>query len=526
MAGTQSRYEWQFKQRLTSGGLNAQTNYLARNTSEVVRGSHGTDQETAGQSGILKGFIASVVPGTLRVTVSAGIGQLFDESITEPDSKAQWLELRASAEVTHNPGQATRDRWDVIEVQPAAVSGTAEIIDFFNPADNTFTPSVVVVQKISEAVLQIREGTPAVHPKLPAGTPGWIPIAYVFVEKAVIELDPDRVMYCRPILTPRVGVTPDNAFNINAPYMQNRGVSGGGWDIPAANLDGTLAVTMNGLFPNGLPFHLPRGTNVSLSASGNYVGGGLPVVSQTLYAYVAPPPYPAGYDASLAPRECYIVDSYTTPDLAATIPVGSRGCIVVVAGSGITPGAGPLGLPGSPANTYGIVDDFWGSVNITRAQMVYLGAAYFENTLPSIVQQRVDGGCWVVTKRKTGKVFGGALPIAAPTAYNMWTKFVGASDMGLPATARRLSLVVEAGLLTGGDLWVSLSDDWAEGADGLVGMGIANTSAGTHIMGQTVEVLASDTGEVSIEEGRIQGASADSARLLVRAYNDEVLASR
>ena len=57
-------------------------------------------------------------------------------------------------------------------------------------------------------------------------------------------------------------------------------------------------------------------------------------------------------------------------------------------------------------------------------------------------------------------------------------------------------------------------------------MGIANTSAGTHIMGQTVEVLASSTGEVAITAGIIQSPSADSARLLVRAYNDQVLASR
>jgi hypothetical protein len=131
-----------------------------------------------------------------------------------------------------------------------------------------------------------------------------------------------------------------------------------------------------------------------------------------------------------------------------------------------------------------------------------------------------------VPQRKCGKSFGAALPIAAPTSYNMWTQPVGNDPMGLPQTARKLAIMLDVGLLTGGDLSVAIGDDWAENAVGQIGMGIANTAAGTHVIGQSAEVMVSTTGTLKINYGIIQGASADAARLVVRAYQDGVLAQR
>jgi hypothetical protein len=90
MAGTQSRYAWQFKQRLTSNGLNLQTSYLARNTSELGRYlAGGTDQELALQTGVIRGFVPAVVPATLKISIGPGLGQFFSSGISEPDSKAR-----------------------------------------------------------------------------------------------------------------------------------------------------------------------------------------------------------------------------------------------------------------------------------------------------------------------------------------------------------------------------------------------------------------------------------------------------
>lgn len=524
MAGTQSRYAWQFKQRLTSAGLNTQTDYLARNTSEVGRHLVKTDKEVAHQSGIFSGFIATVVPGTLRTAISPGLGQLFDSGLSEPDSQAEWLELRASIEVSHAPGDAIRPRWDVIEVQPAAVDATAEIIDFFNPADNTFTPAVVAVQKTSQAVAQVRAGTPDANPKLPAGTPGWIPIAYVYVEANALALNPNRVMYCRPILHARRGVTPDNITGVLAPFNENYGISGGGWNVAADGLAGTLASTMNGVFPeHGGAFHIPRGVQVDISTQ-NIVGGVLPVVNVPVYAYVAPPPYPAGYDLSMAPRELYIADSLTTPGLASTISVGSRGCIVITDTG--APGAGPLGQAGGNNATYTITNNFWGTVNIVRSQMLFIGAAFFATAIPGLTIQRCNGA-WVTTKRKTGVDVLALVPIGAPVTINLWTSIAADPVMTLPSTARRVSVAGNFQLLPTGTFFLSLEDQWTgDGGRGVVTFEAVNFTADPNVLGGTHEMMVNEDGECIANKGVATNAGGDGCNLYVRAYEDAVLCQR
>lgn len=528
MAGTQSRYEWQFKQRLTSGGLNLQTAYLARNTSELGRLLTGTDNEVVNQSGIFRGFVASVVVGTLKVSVGPGLGQLFDATVPEPDSKAKWMELRSAVEVTLAVGDATNPRWDVIEAQPAIVDGPAEVIDFFDPANNTFSPAVVSPQKIATAALQVRTGTPAANPKLLAGVAGWIPIAYQYVEANALALNVSRTLYCRPILRTRELTTPDNITGLLSQYYENKNISGGGWDtIGTTGLNGTLHMTMAGTFPeNGQPFLIPGGTPVSISATGNYVGGGLPLASGTLYAYVAPPPYPTGYAVSMAPRELYIVDT-TTPNISATIPAGTRGGIVVISSS--DPSAtNPLGQRGGPHVVHSFTDNFWGSFDMKRSQMLYIGAAYFDLALPGLVQQVVEGA-WVSPASKTGILFTADLPIAAPMTVNVWAGFAGL-PFNLPNTAQRVSMAVVARLGAEDQLYIELEDNWT-------GQGSINTSGApvftlynadpvnaATLMAQ-YEARTDASGNVKINEATAIGVIT-SAALVVRAYEDRVIASR
>ena len=524
MAGTQSRYAWQFKQRLTSGGLNLQTSYLARNTSELGRHlAGGTDQELTLQTGVIRGFIVTVVPATLKLTVGPGLGHYFDSAVSEPDSKAQWMELRASKEVTATAGDAANPRWDVVEVQPASIDAAAEIIDFFNPTDNTFSPAVVVVQKTAEVNVQVRAGTPNANPKLPAGTAGWMPVAYVYVAANALALNVDRVMHCRPILTPRRGTTPDNVTGLLSQIGENLNISGGGWRIEADGVEGFLNTAMAGTFPLwGRPFYLPAGTFVSLSATGNYAGGGLPLANTTVHAYVAPPPYPAGYDVSMAPREMFITDT-TTPGLSATIPPGARGCIVV-AGSGAPSLTTPLGQRGSPTATDSFTDNFWGAFTLRRSDMLYIGAAFYDIALPGLVTQRVNGS-WVAPRRKTGDDFTADLPIVGPTTYNMWQGFAGA-PMVFPSTARRLSMQVVASANAGASLHIELEDDWTgTSGGGTPAFDILNNQAGNETISATYEAMTTSSGNVKITAAAADGTIVV-AVLQTRAYEDEVLSMR
>lgn len=460
MAGNQSRYEWQFKQRLTSGGLNLQTSYLARNTSELGRyGLGGTDQEIALQTGIIRGFVPAVVAATLKISVGPGLGHFYDSGVSEPDSKAKWMELRTAKEVTATPGDAANPRWDVVEIQPATIDGTAEIIDFFNPGDNTFSPAVVSVQKISEVSIQVRAGTPNANPKLPAGTAGWCPICYVYVAANALALDGNRVMFCRPILTLRRGTTPDNVTGLLSQFGENINISGGGWAVETEGLDGTLANAMTGTFPNwGRPFYMGAGTAISINASGNYVGGGLPLVSTPVYAYVAPPPYPSGYDVSLAPRELFITDT-TTPNVAATIPAGSRGCIVVVASGGPNTN-NPLGQRGSPNAVHSFVDNLWGNFDLLRSDMLYIGSGYYDTTLPGLVKHRVVGS-HVGSDRKAGNNFNALFPIVAPTNVSVLLNIAGDPSYSLPKTALYVRLTSYHNMADDSDIVMVFSDTFA-----------------------------------------------------------------
>ena len=526
MAGTQSRYEWQFKQRLTSGGLNSQTAYLARNTSEAMRAFTGFDLESTLQTGVIRGLTVSVVGGTMRISVAPGIGQFYDAAVSEPDSKTKWMELAAAVEATITAADPARPRWEVVEIQPAVVNGVAEIIDFYNPNDNTFSPAVVSVQKLSVAAIQVRAGTPGANPKLLAGVAGWVPLAYVYVGAAVIALNADRVMHCRPLLTPRRGVyRNEDPTSVFSPYTEGGSISGGGWEIEADGFDGLLAAAMNGTFPNGgLPFSIPGNSNIGLVA-GNYEGGGLPAGDTLVHAYVAPPPYPSGYDASLGPREIYLKD-VTTPNCLGTMPAGSRNCIVLTSRSGpqLT---GPLGLRGNPnVNSDTFTDDLWGAFTRQRSTMVYIGGAYHAIGIPGLVTQRVVGS-QVSPKRKTGFRFDADLPIAVPIVYNMWASIVGDDSMELPTTARRMTIAGVFNLLTTGTMYLVLEDsDTGAGGDGLLNISVTNVTGVTNDVGLAHRVLVSNAGALQLNEGLVTAIAGGGARFYLREYTDMILAMR
>lgn len=521
-----THYDYQLRQRLTSTAMNIQAGWTSRLSPEVLRRTALGDRQLV--SGVLSGLQVNVVANTLQVAVSGGLGVMYDATQSDPNSQHRWMEvLDGTPLVATLDGGGANPRWDVVELAPGVVNGVGEILDFYNANTGQFVPAAANPLKVCTPVLAVRKGTEDANPKLPAGIAGCIPLAYVYVAAGAAILNVDRVMHCRPILIPRRGVwRTEDATSLFSPYQEGGGVAGGGWVFAADGFDGTLATSMSGSFPNGgLPFYLPGGTNISLVTAGNYEGGGLPGGNTLVHAYIAPPPYPTGYDSSLAPRELFIQD-VTTPGVINTVPAGSRNCIALVSSS--TPDQGsPLGLRGGPhVNTGTFTDNLWGAFTRTRASLIYVGAAYHAIGIPGMVTQRVIGAR-VSPARKTGFEFDGDLPIAAPTQYNLWASIAGDDPMAFPQTARRINVSAEFHLLTTGQLYLKVEDaDTGTGGHGLIYLSQRNNTGGTANVGGERDFTVDEKGDIIINAGSVTNIAANGACFRTRSYEDVILAMR
>ena len=525
--GKQTHYEFQPRQRLTTDGLNEQDAWTARMTSELKRRWAQSDRVNV--SGVVSGLQVNVVVNTMNVLVSGGLAVKYNTLATSPDSQHDWIEIGDGSPValTLDAGGAN-PRWDVIEIAANVVDGDADVLDVYDPSIGAAVGTLLAPLKVCTPLVTIRKGTENANPKLPAGLAGVLPLAYVYVAAGAVVLNANRVMACRPLLFSRRGIYRNEPVTdvAVAPYWESINIVGGGLTVEADGLTGLNATAMQGTFPTGgLPFSIPGNTLIAINAAGNFVGGGLPAGNQNVYAYLAPPPYPTGYDADVVAREMFITD-YTTPGLDGYVAPGARNCVVVF-GSG-DPGLSANGAPGGPHVTYSFVHSgIWGNHTQKRSDLIYIGTAFFAIAVPGMIEQHTDGS-WVMTKQKCYIDFDGDLPIGAPTDY-----FVGAgpagAPMALPGHVRHVKLQFVASLNAGGSLHIQTEDTWT-GINGLLVSGapsfnIHNTTAGTETIGHIVDAMLTESATVKITEA-IRDGGGTTANIVVRAYQDPVLEMR
>jgi hypothetical protein len=440
-----THYDFQLRQRLTSSGLNTQEGWTARMSPELLRRLVSADSGNV--SGVFDGLKVSVQPATMNVQISGGLALLYDATQVAPNSAHRWIEVLDGTPLT-----ATLDvggaspRWDVIEIAPGNVDGAGEVLDFYNSNTGAFVPAVAAPLKVCTPTVTVRKGTESAAPKFPAGVAGRIPLAYVYVAAGAIVLNVDRVCFCRPMLRPR-------GYD-GAPNFQAK-AHGGGWRRLLSGLTGNLAADMMGTFPNGAEFYLQSGSSgYDLSASGNFDGGGLPIANGTVYLYAAPPPYPSGYDAILAPREIFIVDDTV---MGACYVNGAYGAIIVA--TLIAPERSQIGTPVT-AGTCDIVDGLFGTVSIDHADMVYIGCSYFQLAGGFLYAQRAQGALGS-SLGVAGIDIDALLPIAADTAVSLAANITGDSVYRLPAHVDRVHLIGYHNLDVQGDITIFFRDGFS-----------------------------------------------------------------
>lgn len=502
-----THYEIQTRQRLTTNALNDIGAYVGRMATEGLRRL--VNAEAASVSGVLDGLLVTVNAGTMGVSVGGGLALLYDSVQVSPSNRHRWIEIDDAAPVvlTLDVGGVS-PRWDVIEIAPGITNAPGEVLDVYNP--QLGAPEAVVLSplKLCRPVVNVTKGTPGANPKFPAGTAGRIPLAYVYVAAGAVALNTSRVVYCRPMLRPR-------GFSI-APNLQTK-VQGGGWSRATGDTTGNLSAKAIGTFPNGAEFHLPAGAGYDLEAAGNYDGGGLPVANGNVYLYAAPPPYPSGYSGNLAPREIFTPDATI---MGGTYVAGAYGAIIVI--SSVAPNRDHIGAPSTGGNS-SIIDNLFGTVDIDRAQMVYLGCGYYNSGF-GVLQQQTCVGAICSTDRVSGHAM--TLPIAADTLVTMHTNVAADSTYRLPAHVRRVQVQGYHRLDAQGDITVIIKD--AIGVN--TGYGHRWTMYRSNVAddianGINAWMLLNDNQELTINYADGNGTTASNI-LRVLQWEDPVLAAR
>jgi len=276
--------------------------------------------------------------GSLDVFISPMIGWKYGTPQTQYDSA--YLKVETATEITLPLGgevDGAADRWICIEVSPGETAEVDEQRDIFNPTLGTYIPQNVTVVYRPAPTITINGGVPSGTPVLPQGTPGVIPLAYIYLAAGTSSITDDDVVMCRPL------------FNVALfeSFIQN---GKGGLDVEGPGQTKVRPVIYGFKFTlNGAQTTVtPRECDCNLPNFPNWAAGEsfLTTTEYTpIYAYAALPPYPSGYDddvsvnRELVTTQAFsripsmvdnpvlnglIVWSKTGPDVSVDNPIGPR----------------------------------------------------------------------------------------------------------------------------------------------------------------------------------------------------------
>jgi hypothetical protein len=379
MSSNNRRVIFNTRERLLSTDLNDATALLhAKGTDEMVAALSGDSYKTVTPiAGVLSGGIASANGADLNITITPMIAVKDGTPATSLDS--QYLKIETTTNTTIDLGpfvDPANPRWVAIEVAPADTDEVVSSRDIFQGALGTFTPANVSKIRRPEPTFTVNAGTAAPAPQLPAGTTGVIPLAYVYIPAATASIATTDVILCRPIF---------NAATTEGTIVFNKG----GLDVAAAG--GTVAqarpyaIKFNG---KGKALGLPLAINVDAALAGNpnWVSGETyPAGEAAIYAYLAYPPFPAGYDADVASNREFL-------DLSTRIPSNTVAGVAngILVWSTVAPSllGDPIGI--RPGGAFAVNDATWNGG--TTASHSYLGSVSAQLVAPAgLALQRTDG---------------------------------------------------------------------------------------------------------------------------------------
>lgn len=452
MASNIDQTNWNTRERAVSSDMNRNNRLMHRAISEAVR--YLASGATARTGCFGDSFIATPQAGTMKTAIGPGLALFADSTQVYPDSTAVWVESREIREVTHDAADVLA-RYDVVEMRPGTLVSSTQARDVFDPVTGTFTVQNLTKETRSYPEFQIRKGTPSATPSIPAGTAGWIPLSYVLVPGGAVALDAQDVVYCRPILN---AAPAETGYTFPDHETAATDVKGGGVTGDGATAVATLAAKLSGRFPgSSLRFQIAAASAFTLSTL-THDGGGLPAASGTVYLYAVAPPYPAGYDASLAAREIWSPKTIYGSSGGFENPTRQSGCIVISSTTKTPSSSDPSG---ASSGTASINHTFFSAAasSVDMKKAVYIGSAYYDQPGGFYVAQRCFGShCGA--NRKSGADIEPSFPIAAPTLFSLGSSIAGDPSFALPAHVSRVRIVSRFNIGVNSWIYVQATDQF------------------------------------------------------------------
>lgn len=379
MASNNRRLIWNTRERLLSTDLNDATALLnAKGTDEVAAALTGDLFNSAVPlSGLFSGGIVSANGANTTVSVSPMLGLKHGSPATGLDSNYLKVETLAAIDVDLtafvDPGNP---RWVAIEASPGDAQEVVSSRDIFQPALGTFIPVNVDKIRKPQAVLSVNAGVASPNPVLPNGNPDVIPLAYVYLTASAASIPATDVVRCRAVI---------NTNTLDAQYTRNRG----GLNV---NAPGGTTVALRsysvkfGLKPSLTTVIDGSTLDATLSTSAQWVSGqSYPAGGNTpIYAYVASPPFPTGYDSDVSDNREWLDTSGRIP--SSNIANVANGIIIW---STVDP-ANNSTLAPHPAGSVAINDPTWGTG--TTSSTSYIGS----------VSVQTNGGAGISTQQTRG----------------------------------------------------------------------------------------------------------------------------
>ena len=464
-------------------------------------------------------FVVAPQAGTMKCSITPGLALMYDSTAAFPYSTMAWIESSILREVTLDAGDGN-PRYDVVEMRAGSATTITQPRDEFNPLTGSFSVVNMAKEIASTPEFQVRKGTPAVLPSIPVGTAGWMPLAYVAVPGGAVTLLADNVVHCRPILDAQ----PGRGWTDPTLTRYATAIKGGGLKVAGGGVL-SVANAISGRFADHHhDFRIEPNATLGFGPL-VWDGGGAPAVSGAMYFYAIPAPYPAGYNASMAPRE------FWTPDEAIVYGTGSgfessarqEGCIIIASS---TP---PILTheSGHPAVGNGTINhSFFSSAPsiLDHSKWVYIGAASYDNAVLNCTEQ-LTSGCTISTDRKPGYDFLLDMPIGANTPVTIWAG-IGADVIAWPVTARSVECQLVAALDAGGNLAFAASDEFSGSTapQGWHAYDMQNGAAVSIIQSVMMQARLDSSGQIVLVSATQFLATV--TRLWGRSYRDEVLALR